>query len=332
MRHIITGGSGFTGSRLAATLLDKNETVEIFDLISPPDGLLGRCRFLQGDVRSKSDLAKIGFRSGDIVYHLAARQFHLAVPTRGRDEWFADVNVNGTERVLECMMARGADRLIFLSTDMVYGWPDKVPVAVAHPRRPLGPYGRSKLRAEDALVRAMNQGIRVTLFRPRLISGPGRLGILTNLFRLVRAGLPVPMIGAGKNRYQMIAVQDCVDAMLAAVEKNLPPGPFNLGSAESPTVRELLRGLIKYARSRSIVVPTHSATVKFVLAGLDRVGMTLLYPEQYLIADEDYRLDTSETTAWLDWQPKHRDMDMIRAAYDVFLASKGARLHHLPVN
>ncbi|OWK24487.1 hypothetical protein AJ87_21295 [Rhizobium yanglingense] len=87
-------------------------------------------------------------------------------------------------------------------------------------QRPIGPYGRSKVGAERLLMQACREfGLHATIFRPRLIAGAGRLGILTKLFRLIRAGLPIPLIGAGKNRYQMIAVEDCVAAALAAVER-----------------------------------------------------------------------------------------------------------------
>jgi nucleoside-diphosphate-sugar epimerase len=64
------------------------------------------------------------------------------------------------------------------------------------------------MRAEALIRAASAEGIDATIFRPRLITGPGRLGILERLFRLIRAGLPVPLIGGGNNRYQMVSVQD----------------------------------------------------------------------------------------------------------------------------
>ena len=63
------------------------------------------------------------------------------------------------------------------------------------------------------------------------------------------------MIGSGKNRYQMVGVDDCARAAILAVEKDCPPGPFNLGSSTPPTTRQLLLSIISSARSRSILIP-----------------------------------------------------------------------------
>jgi dTDP-glucose 4,6-dehydratase len=324
MRHIITGGSGFTGMHLISALANSGGEIVVFDRMPPAAVKSGTCRFVEGDVRDRRDLSKLALRPGDIVHHLAARQFHLAVPNRDPDLWFSDVNVGGTEAVLETMTAGGADRIVFLSTDMVYGRPQSTPLATTHPLEPLGPYGRSKLRAENALARWRATGGRATVFRPRMICGPGRVGILGRLFALIDRGLPVPMIGSGRNHYQMIAVQDCVNAMIAAVAAGCPAGPFNLGSSDPPEVRVLLRRLISHAGSRSIPVATPARAVKLVLAALNRIGTPLLHPEQYLIADADYVLDTTVTNAILEWSPTHTDDDMLISSYNTYRLSRAA--------
>jgi dTDP-glucose 4,6-dehydratase len=317
-RHLITGGLGFTGQVLTKALLERGEAVTIFDFAEPQEPLPTGALFMLGDIRERKHLARIGLRAGDVVHHLAARQFHAEVPKRGRDEWFAEVNAGGTANMLEAMLAAGAGPLTYFSTDMVYGRPDRTPVPSTHPRRPLGPYGRSKSAAEDLIAAARSRGLSATVFRPRLIIGPNRLGILSKLFRLIAAGLPVPLIGSGTNRYQMVSVFDCVAAVLRAIDLGSPPGPFNLGSSTPPTVRELLSGLIRKVGSRSVLMPTPAKLVKWQLALLDRVGLTLLYPEQFLIADIDYQLDTSETATALGWHPAHTDQTMIAQAYHAF--------------
>jgi dTDP-glucose 4,6-dehydratase len=215
------------------------------------------------------------------------------------------------------MQARGAARLIFFSTDMSYGRPKQTPVPVDHPQSPVGPYGRSKLEAEALLRRGAKEfGLSATIFRPRLISGRGRLGILSKLFALIARGLPVPMIGSGRNRYQMIAVEDCAAAALRAADLDCPRGAFNLGSKDPPMVRDLLAALIARAGSRSMLIPTPGSAVKATLSFLDLVGLTLLYPEQYEIADLDYVLDTSLTTSTFGWEPTRRDEDIIFEAFE----------------
>lgn len=315
-RHVITGGSGFTGSALIRQLAPTGAKIVVFDLRPPPPELQDQVEYVAGDVTNPADVARLHFSADDAVYHLAARQFADDVPARGRDAWFAEVNAGGTRILVDAMQAGGARRLVFFSTDMTYGLPTQCPVSPDHPQNPLGPYGRSKLQAERIIREAA--GVRVTIFRPRLITGPGRLGILGKLFRLIRAGLPVPMIGKGDNRYQMVGVEDCARAAIMAVEADCPPGPFNLGSATPPTTKELLQAIIRRQNSRSILLPVPSSLLKPVLAGLDKIGLTLLYPEQFGIADRDILLDTSEAERVLGWTPLEDDIDMMNAAYEAF--------------
>ena len=323
MRHVITGGSGFTGLHLASFLLRRGEDVVLFD--RRPPSFDHRADFIHGDVTVAGDLDRLGLRPGDVVYHLAARQFADAVRKTDRTAWFEAVNVEGTRAVLAAMARGGANKLVFFSTDMTYGVPQSTPVTPSHPQRPLGPYGTSKMHAE-ALLRAMGrEGIAATIFRPRLIAGPGRLGILERLFRLIRAGLPVPLIGAGANRYQMVSVQDCVTAAVRAVDRGCPPGPFNLGSASPPTTRMLLEAVIRHANSRSLLIPVPAAPLKATLAALDFAGLTLMYPEQFGIADLDILLDTSATRSELEWEPSIDDIAAITAAYDAFVVNAPSR-------
>ncbi|MER8594242.1 NAD(P)-dependent oxidoreductase [Mesorhizobium sp. M1182] len=306
---------------MASALARRGEKVVIFDL-DEPLATNNSVAFVRGDVRQHRDLRKLHLQRDDVVYHLAARQFHRGVPHRNRDEWFADVNVNGTRCLLDAISAGSTQRLVFFSTDMTYGKPDHTPVNPTDMQRPIGPYGRSKVGAERLLMQACREfGLHATIFRPRLIAGAGRLGILTKLFRLIRAGLPIPLIGTGKNRYQMIAVEDCVSAALAAVERNCPLGPFHLGSCEPPTVKELLRELVRRASSRSILLPIPAVILKPALSLLDRAALTLLYPEQFAIANIDYVLNTGGTTEYLGWTASKSDMDIIFEAYTGFLKS-----------
>jgi dTDP-glucose 4,6-dehydratase len=316
MRYVVTGGSGFTGFYLCRALTNYGNQIVVFDQQKPSAELESQVHFVQGDVCSENDLQRLNLAPGDVVFHLAARQFHGEVPARGRDAWFADVNARGTRAVIDAMRKGGTTDIIFFSTDMTYGRPQYTPVPANHPQNPIGPYGKSKKQAEQALLAAHEKyGLRCTIFRPRLIAGAGRLGILVKLFKLVRFGLPVPMIGSGRNRYQMVAVEDCVRAAILAMENGFPTGPFNLGSDAPPTVRELLGELIRRTGSHSILVPTPARPLQCALQCMDALGMPLLYPEQFAIADVDYILDTSKTRTALQWAPSRQDADIIFDAY-----------------
>lgn len=319
MRHVITGGSGFTGSVLTRRLLAKGETVINFDIVPNNNlALTDGVEYVQGDIRNANDLKKLNLTQDDVVYHLAARQFANDVPKKNRTDWFFDVNVSGTKKVVETMLSAGVKKMVFFSTDMTYGLPTITPVPPTHAQNPLGPYGESKVAAEKIIRNAVD--IHATIFRPRLITGPGRLGILGKLFKLIKAGLPIPMIGNGLNRYQMVSVEDCAIAAEKAVSLGCPPGPFNLGSSLPPTTKELLQGIINHAQSNSFVIPVPASMIKPILATLDKCGLTLLYPEQYGIADKDVLLDTTDTNAVLNWHPSNTDIDEMCKAYDAFVS------------
>jgi nucleoside-diphosphate-sugar epimerase len=197
------------------------------------------------------------------------------------------------------MEISGAFRLFFFSTDMTYGIPTVCPVRPDHPQPPpSGPYGRSKKQAER-IIRA-GTGVRASIFRPCLITRPGRLGVLGKLFRLIQKNLPVPMIGSGTNRYQIVGVEDCARAALLGVKAGCPPGPLNLGSATPPTTRQFLLEIIRHASSRSVLLPYSHSLLRPLASALDAVGVSLLYPEQFQL---DTLFDTSKANHVLGWKP-----------------------------
>lgn len=323
MQHLIIGGSGFLGSELTKALLARNQNVVIVDCIAPNLRNSNKMRYIELDITNAESLFNVPLETGDIVYHLAARQYHLQVPSRrNRSNFFDSVNVDGTRNVLHWMDLQHCRKLIYFSTDMVYGYPRQLPVPPTHTQEPIGEYGNSKRASEAICLQYRKKGFNITIFRPRLIVGPGRLGVLQKLFGLIAKGWPVPLIGNGKNQYQMISVFDCVSAILCAVEKGLPNQEFNLGSSDPPQVDVLLHKLIDRAGSKSILLRMPGTLIKDVLDHLDRVGMTVLYPEQFSIADRDYLVDTESTQKTLCWKPQYSDEDMMYSAFSEYLIMK----------
>lgn len=310
-RIIVIGGAGFLGQSLVPMLLSEGGyTVLVVDLTEPENSGDG---FVRRDIREGFDFI---FKPEDIVVHLAANQYHNKIPRNNREAYFSDTNTRGTQNILECMQRCGTRNIIYFSTDMVYGLPQKLPVRTDHPQNPFGPYGQSKKDSEAICEEFRKRGMNITIFRPRMIVGPGRFGILTKLFTLMDKNLPVPMIGLGKNCYQMIAVDDCAKAVVQAIKKDFPNNAYNLGSKNPPMVKDLLRSVIQKSGSKSLLIPTWGSGVKAVLALLGSVGLEIMYREQYMIADQNYLLDISATERDLDWAPEHGDADMLAAAYD----------------
>ena len=315
MKHIIVGGDGFVGAVLASDLHERGEKVLIADINQSAHAIYAHVPFQKLDVTDRAAFETLPLKPGDMVYNLSAKMLSPIMPRAKRRDFFWPVNYDGTANLLDFMESRGAKNLVHFTTDMVYGHALQVPVSEDHPAEPLGEYGQSKLASEALCRRYRSRGMSISIFRPRLIIGPGRLGILSKLFKLIDAHLPVPMIGSGRNAYQFVSVFDCASAARLAWEAGVPDAAYNLGSDDPPPVRELLGGLIAEAGTHSLLLPTPAPLVKAALNVLDLINLPLMDPEQYLIADEYCIVDTSAAKNDLGWAPAHRDEDMLIAAY-----------------
>jgi dTDP-glucose 4,6-dehydratase len=321
MRHILIGGNGFLGREMVRQILERpGDTAAVVDMDESfghfPEKPLPGISYHRADVSLPGALDGLTLGPEDVVHHLATRLITPNRPRFGRDAYFRLCAVDGTREILAWMKRQENRRLVFWSTDMIYGPAVEVPRTESHPRMPFGPYGRSKVAAEDIVAKAVAAGdVTCTVFRPRLILGPGRLGILEVLFRMIDAGRPVPLIGQGVNRFQFVSVADCARASLRAAELGCPSGTYNLGSENSPMVIELMTDFVKMTGSRSRIVRTPGWLVKAVLRTLNLFKVSPMDPEQFEIADLDVSLDISAAKRDLGWVPRHKDLDLLVAAY-----------------
>lgn len=322
MKHIIIGGDGFVGRHLADRLARSGQEVVVGDIVKSDLAIYRTVSFTTFDVTRPETFRAIDLKPEDVVYNLSARMLSPIMPRSKRHDFFFPVNTDGTRNILAWIHKAGASRLIHFTTDMVYGHSKSVPQTEDHPCAPLGEYGLSKLVTERMCDDYRKMGMRISIFRPRLIIGPGRLGILAKLFKLVDSNLPVPMIGSGRNPYQFVSVFDCAEAAHLAWQAGIPNAVYNIGSANPPPVRALLSRLIEEAGSRSILIPTPAPLVKLTLNLLDAINMPLMDPEQYLIADEDCLLDCSKAEREIGWVPRYRDDDMLIEAYREYRAGR----------
>ncbi|SVC01663.1 uncharacterized protein METZ01_LOCUS254517, partial [marine metagenome] len=317
---IITGGSGFVGQFLIRKLLSlyPESHIHNLDIHHPTSLSFSNLSNHIIDLTDQQSLKSFKFSENDIVYHLAAYIFTDQVPPKAKREgWFESLNVYGTQNLLAAMEENGAKNIAFISTDMVYGSPQTNPIDINHPLNPNGPYGLSKIKAEQLIGDfCARSDCRSIIFRPRMIVGPGRFGLLNRLFFLIRNNLPVPLIGSGKNYYQLVSIHDCVDALIEFHEQDDSSGIYHLGSTDPlPRVIDLIKFIIKKAGSSSFLIPTWGKGAKAILSFLDTVNLTLLYPEQFTVADQNYILDIRGLTENLNVHPKYNDKDILLEAY-----------------
>lgn len=324
MHHLVVGGNGFLGQHLVRALSAEGHCVSVVDIARSDHEFYGKVPFYHADLTDPKQLANLPRQRVDVIHHLAAKLIVPNYPRVRRREYFWACIFSGTENLLACMRSLQCDSLIYWSSDMVYGPVVYSPRDEKHPRQPLGPYGIAKAAAEDLCMAHRQKGINVTIFRPRLIIGPGRLGILEKLFKLIRNHLPVPVIGDGSNCFQFVSVYDCAAASVSAAERGVPNAEYNLGSVDSPTVADLLGDLIRRANSRSKIIRTPGSMAKTALRALNGLGIGLMDPEQFEIADQEVRLDVSAAQRDLHWHPRYDDRNMMVAAYEAYLKRPSA--------
>lgn len=328
MKHILIGGNGFVGRETVRQLVEtgRDEIVVVDMDESYARHLqkdLPKVSYVTADVAEPGALDGITLAPDDVVHHLATRLITPNDPRWGRDAYFRHCAVDGTTEILAWMARQNHRRLVFWSTDMVYGPALETPRTEKHPRHPFGPYGRSKVAAEDIVAKAVAAGdITCTIFRPRLILGSGRLGIFEQLFKLMEKGWPIPLIGPGTTRFQFVPVVDCARATIIAAERGCPNGTYNLGTDDSPIVYDLMTAFIRRTGSKSRLIRTPGWAVKTTLRALNLIKMAPMDPEQYEIADLEVALDTTAVKRDLGWYPSQTDDTLIAAAYDAWKAGE----------
>lgn len=237
---LITGGTGFIGSRLALACLSRGQSVRVLaqtnnDMESSNAAMItdrgGEVVIGSVTDRETLDQATAGV---DVVYHLAAAQHEANVP----DQRFVDVNVTGTRNVLEAAVQSGVRRFVHGSTIGVFGGAPGRTIDEHSPLAPTNIYGTTKLEAEK-VVASYADRIPAVIVRISETYGPGD-GRLVKLFRGLGGGRFF-LIGRGRNLHHPIYIDDLLDGLrLAANGHSHPARPFVLAGPTPVSTRDMV--------------------------------------------------------------------------------------------
>jgi nucleoside-diphosphate-sugar epimerase len=315
MLYAISGGAGFLGLHLARRLLADGHQVRTLDVVPLDDPDLERSvEELRGDIRDRERVREL-VAGAHVVVHAAA-----ALPIQASRESIRSVNVLGTEHVLREARAADVRRVVFVSSTAVYGVPEKHPIEEDDPLVGVGWYGESKIDAE-ALCRVA--AVETTIIRPKTFIGPERLGVFEILFDWIREGRRIYILGKGHNRYQLLAVEDLVDAIMrAATAPEAARETFNVGATEFGTVRGDLQALIDHAGSDSRLQPLPVRPAELSLRALELLRISPLAEWHYKTAHRDSFVDTSRAQRLLGWQPRLSNRQALIETYDWYLANR----------
>lgn len=241
MRVFITGAAGFIGSALADRFLSLGHRVTGYDNFST-----GQEMFLEGAKRNASfelvradlldlDTLRQAIAGHDLVLHLAANADVRFGPEHPRRD--LEQNTIATWNVLDAMRVNGIRRIAFSSTGSIYGEPDVFPTPETCPFPvQTSLYGASKLAAEG-LIQAYAESFGFETYIFRFVSILGERYTHGHVFDFLKQLRAHPdhlhILGDGRQRKSYLYVQDCVDAIVLALEKARGKvNIFNLGTDE----------------------------------------------------------------------------------------------------
>jgi len=255
MNVFLTGGAGFIGSNLCDRLLAAGHAVTVYDNLSTglPEFLsqaqASPCfTFVKGDLLDLAAL-RSAMAGCDLVFHLAANadvRFGTQHPHKDLEQ-----NTIATFNVLEAMRATGIARIAFSSTGSIYGeatvfpTPEDAPFPIQ-----TSLYGASKLACEG-LIEAFCAGFGFQAWIFRFVSVLGERythGHVFDFYKQLRADpTRLHVLGNGKQRKSYLYVQDCIDAMLLAIEKaQARVNIFNLGRPDYAEVNDSVRWIAEH--------------------------------------------------------------------------------------
>jgi nucleoside-diphosphate-sugar epimerase len=318
MLWAISGGAGFLGLHLARRLLADGHGVRTLDLAPLDEPELERgVEELRGDVRNAQDVARL-VAGADVLVHAAA-----ALPIQASRDAIRSVNVEGTATLLAAAAEARVRRVVLVSSTAVYGIPKVHPIREDDPLVGVGWYGESKIEAEEVTRDFGRRGLEFATVRPKTFIGPERLGVFEILLDWVRDGRRIYMLGSGANRYQLLAVEDLVDAILLAAERPEASGEtVNVGAKEFGTVRSDLQALIDHAGSASRLTPVPARPAEIALRGLELLRVSPLAEWHYKTAHRDSFVDVSKAEQLLGWSPRYSNAEALCRTYDWYLANR----------
>jgi nucleoside-diphosphate-sugar epimerase len=240
MKVLITGGTGFIGSRLALRCLANGDEVRVLGRPDPRPAEEENAQEVAGAgavlvTAAVTDAHRIrqAVEGCSVVFHLAAAQHEMNVP----DRVFRDVNVEGTRTVAEAAAACGVSRFVHGSTIGVYGQGSSEVIDEESVLAPDNIYGVTKAEGEQ-VIRSLADRLDSVILRIPETYGPGDRR-LVKLFGAIRKGAFF-LIGPGRNPHHVLFVEDLVGAMLLAAQRPHAVGRTVLvAGPDAPTTREM---------------------------------------------------------------------------------------------
>ena len=313
-RYLITGGAGFLGINLARLLLARGHEVASLDLAPFDYPERDRVDIHTGDIRDKDAVARAA-AGANVVVHTAA-----ALPLY-KTEDILTTDIDGTHNVLEASYEAGAERVIHISSTAVYGIPDHHPLVEDDPLVGVGAYGRAKIAAEELCLEYRRKGLCAPIIRPKSFVGPERLGVFAILYEWASEGRSFPVLGNGRNRYQLLDVEDLCEAIFLAATASPAAAndTFNIGAREFATLGEDYQAVLDEAGFGKRIRPLPAAPLIAILRVLEKLGVSPLYKWVYETVAKDSYVSIEKAERVLGYDPRYSNQAALVRNYRWYL-------------
>ena len=313
-RCLITGGAGFLGINLARDLLARGYEVVSLDLADFDYPERDRIIEVRGDIRKREDVDR-AMEGVDVVVHTAA-----ALPLYSPADIYS-TDIEGIRTVLSSAQAHGVGRFVHISSTAVYGIPDHHPLYETDRLDGVGPYGESKVKAEQICQEFRDQGMCISIIRPKSFVGPERLGVFALLYDWAKDGKNFPVLGSGNNRYQLLDVEDLCDAIYLTMTGDCAQvnDVFNIGAKEYTTLKQDYQAVLDYAGFGRKIVPLPAAPMIWTLRFLEALKLSPLYKWVYETVTEDSFVSIEKAEQVLGYAPKYSNQDALIRNYQWYI-------------
>jgi nucleoside-diphosphate-sugar epimerase len=248
MKILVTGATGSLGSRLLDRWVGKHELTGT----GRKEKNLPRVRFARGDLADASFTREV-VKGHEVVVHCAA-----LASAWGPWEDFYSANVVATQNIVDACLESGVKQLVHISTPSVYFAPeDRLGIKESDPLpRPATFYAKSKLMADEIVVKAKGKGLETVRLRPRGIIAPNDQVVLPKIIRLVRKGR-FPLVRGGIALLDLTYVDNVLHAIDLCLERKpgIDGAVFNISNGEPISVRALVDIVAKYLNTRVTYIP-----------------------------------------------------------------------------
>lgn len=314
MNILLTGSSGFLGSRLCTRLKnhDVKKLIRELSLSKESDN------YIYCDNLSCFN-NKLAFSNVDVLIHCAARVHIMDDTSTNPLDDYREVNTEGTLNLARQAVEAGVKRFIFISSIKVNGESTQLgkPFKFDDQRSPEDFYGQSKSEAEEQLLQlAKDTGLEVVIIRPTLVYGPGVKANFASLLNLVSKGLPLPFGCIKDNKRSLVSVDNLVDLIVTCIDHPKAANQVFLVSDDNDvSTNEMVQQMAKALGKSQWQVPIPTACYRLVgkVTGKEDVISRLLGSLQ---------VDITHTKDTLGWKPPQTLEDGFKQTANAFLQSK----------